>query len=78
MDVDEYISDHKATKVPIQINIKLSNSYCREVWNYKNADFELFNNKVEAFNWDTLINDTFTVDQACTNFTNRYTDFCNK
>ena len=72
------ISDHKATYVSIQINIKLSNSYYREVWNYKNPDFKLINNKVEAFNRDTLIKDTSTFDQACVFFTNRFIDLCNK
>ena len=62
----------------MQINIKLSNSYLREAWNYTKADFELLNNKIEAFSWDTFINDTCTIDQACINFANSFIDFCNK
>ena len=31
MDVDEFISDHKATYIAIQISIKISTSYYREV-----------------------------------------------
>ena len=45
MDVDEFISDHKATYIAIQISIKISTSYMyyREVWNYRNADTERLN-----------------------------------
>ena len=43
MDVDEFISDHKATYIAIQISIKISTSYYREVWNYRNADTERLN-----------------------------------
>ena len=62
----------------IQINIKLSNSCYREFWNYKNADFELLNNRIKVFNWDTLINNTRTADKACIIYTNRFIDFCNE
>lgn len=42
-DFDEYISDHKETYVSISINMNLSKSYYREVWNYRNADVESLN-----------------------------------
>ena len=41
--VDELISDHKATHLSVKIPICLSNCYYREVWNYKNADYDLLN-----------------------------------
>ena len=46
MDVDEFISDHKATYIAIQISIKISTTYCREAWNYRNADTERPINKI--------------------------------
>ena len=56
--------------------MNLTNSYFREVWNYKNADFNLLNNLIEAFNWDTIINETRSVNQACENFTDLFLKFC--
>ena len=38
LNVDEIISDHKATYVSIRINVNLSTSYYREVWHYTNSD----------------------------------------
>ena len=48
MDVDEFISDHKATYIAIQISIKISTSYYREVWNYRNADTERLNQLIRS------------------------------
>ena len=56
--------------------MNLTNSYFREVWNYKNADFNLLNNLIEAINWDTIINETRSVDQACESFTDLFLKFC--
>lgn len=78
MDVDEYVSDHKATYVSVEINMNLSKSYYREVWNYRNADVELLNNLVENYNWDNIINDNTTVDEACMEFTNAFLQFCKR
>lgn len=76
IDVDEFLSDHKATYVSVKIDLNLSNSYYREVWNYKNADIGKLNNMISMHNWDAVINDTSTVDQACINFTNLFMKFC--
>ena len=48
MDVDEFIRDHKATYIAIQISIKISTSYYREVWNYRNADTERLNQLIRS------------------------------
>ena len=42
MDVDESISDHKATYIAIQISIKISTSYYREVWNTGKMEVDEF------------------------------------
>ena len=78
LDVDGFISDHKATYISIQISINLSNSYFREIWNYKSADFNSLNNLIQNFDWGTIINETFSVDQACENFTNKFLKFCDE
>ena len=42
--VEPFISDHKATYVSIKSSVSFTNSYYREIWNYKHADFEKLNN----------------------------------
>ena len=76
MDVDEFINDHKATYIAIQISSKISTSYYREVWNYKNADTERLNQLMRSYDWDSIINDNFAIRQACTNFTDLFLKFC--
>ena len=79
MDVDEFISDHKATYIAIQISIKISTSYYREVWNYKNADTERLNQLIESYtcNWDSIINDNCAIGDACSNFIDVFLKFWN-
>ena len=36
----------------------------------------MLNIKIESFNWDTIINDTCSVDQACLNFTEYFLKRC--
>ena len=56
---------------------KVDESYVREVWNYKNANFDELNKKIRNFNWDDIINDTFSADEACNNFTaETYVNLC--
>ena len=50
--VDQDISDHHATVAVIDIPIELSRCYSREVWNYKHADFNMFNYLIDEFNWN--------------------------
>ena len=78
LDVDGFISDQKATYISIQISTNLSNSYFREIWNYKTADFNSLNNLIQNFDWGTIINETFSVDQACENFTIFFFKFCDE
>ena len=79
MDVDEFISDHKATYIAIQKSIKISTSYYREVWNYKNADRERRNQLIESdtCNWDSIIIDNCAIGYACSNFTDVFLKFWN-
>ena len=76
MDVDELISDHKATYIAIQISIKISTSYYREVWNYRNADTERLNLLIRSYNWDSVINDNCAIGDVCINFTDVFLKFC--
>ena len=76
MPVEDSVSDHKAIYVSIRILIKLSHCYYREVWNYKNADYNLLNNLIEEYDWNSLFKDSISVDDACEIFTKTFLDFC--
>ena len=76
--VDEFISDHRATYVSLKIPFEISTCYWREVWNYKNADYHLLNDLIEDYDWNLIINDTVSVDEAAKNFTGIFIDFCRK
>ena len=54
----------------------MSNSYYRDIWNYKNADYDKLNNFIFQFDWDSVINDNVTVDDACNKFTSIFFEFC--
>ena len=73
--VDNSISDHKATYISNKTKTSLDESFVREVWNYKKADFDELNEKIN-FNWNDVINDTFSADEACNNFTEVYVNLC--
>ena len=64
ISVDNSISDHKATFVSVKTETPLLKSYTREVWNYKNANFEELNEKIRQHDWDHLIRNTISVDEA--------------
>ena len=76
LNVDGIISDHKATHVSIRINVSLSTSYYREVWNYKNADYTTLNNLIEEFNWASIINEFSSVTEAYEHFSSKFMEFC--
>ena len=74
--LDNSISDHKATFVSVKTETPLLKSYTREVWNNKNANFEELNEKIRQHDWDHLIHNTISVDEACANFTEACFHLC--
>ena len=74
--VSDQISDHKATYVSLKIQTDLSNSYYRDIWNYKNASYDELNNFIFQYDWNSVINDNVTVDDACNKFTSIFFEFC--
>ena len=76
LDVDNTISDHKATYISIKTELSFGNSYYRDIWNYKNADFEELNDKISQFDWDNIIDRASSVDEACINFTVTFISLC--
>ncbi|CAC5397759.1 unnamed protein product [Mytilus coruscus] len=68
--IDRGISDHDGTYVTINCGFTSSRTYKRKIWDYKNGDFDLMNQKVLRTNWEHLISDADNINVACTNFTN--------
>ena len=76
--VENEISDHMATYVCLQIPIWLSQSYYREVWNYKNANYEHLNDLIQQCDWASIIIENVSVDESCKKFTRLFLEFCKK
>ena len=76
IQVDNSTSDHKGTNVSLKSSISLLKSYTREIWNYKNADFDTLNELVCQFDWESVINENLFINQSGTNFTHTFIMFC--
>ena len=51
----------------------LNGTFTRNVWIYKDANYELFNNKISDFDWSCLHQGT--VNEASSLFTNNFIEF---
>ncbi|CAG2249663.1 unnamed protein product [Mytilus edulis] len=76
--IDRKISDHDGTYVTINCGFTSSRTYKRKIWDYKNGDFDLMNQKVSRTNWEHLISDADNMNVACTNFTNSLLDIASE
>ena len=67
------ISDHCATYVYLPFEYPVHGTFTRNVWMYKNANFELFNKKLSEFDWSCLHQGS--VNEASSLFTNIFIEF---
>ena len=67
------ISDHCATYVYLPFEYTVHGTFTRNVWMYKNANFELFNKKLSDFDWSCLHQGS--VNEASSLFTNIFIEF---
>ena len=67
------ISDHCATYVYLPLEYPVHGTFTRNVWMYKNANFELFNKKLSEFDWACLHHGS--VNEASSLFTNIFIEF---
>ena len=66
VDVEDNISDHKATEILLKfINVPKPCSK-RKVWYYESADFVQLNNLIENYNWDFIT--ASDINQGCEKF----------
>ena len=54
IQVPNEISDHRATYVHTPFEYPLHGTFTRNVWIYKDANYELFNKKISDFDWSCL------------------------
>ena len=71
IQVPNEISDHCTTYVHTPFEYPLHGT--RNVWIYKDANYELFNKKISDFDWSCLIQGT--VNEASSLFTNVFIEF---
>ena len=56
VDVDRCISDHNGVLVDIKLNeYNSKKAYKRDVWLYKQADFQTFNNDLSSIDWQSFL-----------------------
>ncbi len=70
--IDRNISDHDPTYIVVDCGYKCGASFQRKVWLYNQGNWDLFRDRVSDTDWDVIINDQPTVDEACTNFTENF------
>ena len=75
LNVDQTISDHRATYVYIHYNANVNSAYKRKIWNYKGADFKLLNKLIHECDWEHIIENTETIENATLNFTEKFMSF---
>ena len=73
LEIPPEISDHSATYLYLPFQYPLHRSFTRKVWLYKNANFELLNNKILQFDWTCL--NQGSVNDASTLFNNIFIEF---
>lgn len=64
LNVDSSVSDHKAIYISLSIDIELNRAYERNIWVYKDADFEKLNSLIYNCDWDSIINSAPNIDAA--------------
>ena len=75
INTDASLSDHAACTANIEISLNFSKCYKRDVWIYKRADFDRFNELISNTNWAVLLSTCGSLDQACELFTKMYLEF---
>ena len=76
IDIYKTISDHKTTKLYLNIPDVIYKSYQRLVWIYNKGDFVKFNNLICQFDWYKLLSIfTQNINMMCVRFTEKYLEF---
>jgi hypothetical protein len=70
--LENNVSDHKGTFVYIKSKIEQNNAYKRNIWSYKNADFDKLATLIKDTDWDSKILDAVDINQATENFTSTF------
>lgn len=72
LNIDSSVSDHKAIYISFSIDIELNRAYERNIWVYKDADFEKLNSLISNCDWDITINSAPNIDAAVAQFTSTF------
>lgn len=69
LDIDQTISDHRATCLFIKSNFPTHVSSSRKIWLYNQADFNHLNELLSSEDWSFI--DTMSTNDACKEFTDK-------
>ena len=64
-------NDHCTVGITLNFKIKKDPAYKRTIWDYKNANFDVFRRKLQETNFDNCF-DSNDIDVVCTNWTNLF------
>jgi exonuclease III len=62
-------SDHYATYLHLTFKSNKQTAFTREIWDYNQANYDLFNENIQARNISQIINNSINIDNACQAFT---------
>ena len=75
VDFDKNLSDHRGTNVSIDIHASMKMCFTRQVWCYKDGDYDKLNNLIESTDWCHIFSHCNSIDDSCNCFYNVLTDY---
>ena len=72
LNVDSSVCDHCATFISLGFDYNIRRAYKRNIWDYKNKDFDKLNLLIDESNWSSCICEANNISQAAVNFTNHF------
>ena len=72
IDIESSVSDHRGTYISMKTSVNYNNAYNRQVWMYKQADFNKLNTLIKNTDWVKLIIEADSTNHAAENFSSTF------
>lgn len=72
LPIDRNVSDHDGTYVSISCGYSTGKTYKRNVWDYKNGNYEAMKDEIRLTNWEHLIDSEPDINLSCSKFADRF------
>lgn len=66
------VCDHCASYISLGFDYNIRRAYKRNIWDYKNADFDKLTHLIAESNWSSCICEGNYISQAAVNLTNHF------